>query len=158
MRRAEKGDGEISEYIYSMRREEEEEKVWENMRIYENFYVAREGEVELRTSRIWDEFEMKIDHENRGLLEEWARVMAYNIELDCNRFIGNADPRDDGLDEDKKNNLNFSRNLDKIKHVTIGDQTCVKFWFIEETTNMEQCSRTLPREIMPIRSGSKRDM
>ena len=68
MRRADKGDGEISKYIYAMRMEEEEEKIWGNLGISENFYAATEGEVEPGTSRIWDEFEMKIERENRGLL------------------------------------------------------------------------------------------
>ena len=78
----EKGDSEISKYIYATRREEEEEQVWENMGVSENFYVANEGEVELGTSRIWDEFEMKIDRDNRDLLEERARARAYDIKLD----------------------------------------------------------------------------
>ena len=78
----EKGDGDIFEYIYAMRREEEEEQVWENLGVSENFYAANEGEVEPRTSRIWDEFEMKIDRKSSGLLDEQARVRAYDIKLD----------------------------------------------------------------------------
>ena len=53
-----------------------------NLAISKNFYVISESEVELRTSRIWDEFQMKIDHNSSGLLEERVRVRAYDIELD----------------------------------------------------------------------------
>ena len=52
------------------------------MGVSENFYAASEGVVEPRTSRIWDEFEMKIDRKIRGLLEERGRVRVYDIELD----------------------------------------------------------------------------
>ena len=48
----------------------------------ENFYEVNEGEFKLGTSRIWDEFEMKIDRKSSGLLDEQARVRAYDIELD----------------------------------------------------------------------------
>lgn len=92
--------------------EEEEEQRWENLGVSENFYAASEGEVEPGTSRIWDEFEVKIDRESRRLLEERGRIRAYGIELDGESFIGNADPSDDDLDEDTKNSLSFSRNSD----------------------------------------------
>lgn len=90
----------------------EEEQLWENLGVSENFYAASEGEIEPVTSRIWDEFEVKIDRETRGLLEERGRVRAYDIDLDGQSFTGNADPRDDDLDEDTKNSLSFSRNSD----------------------------------------------
>ena len=40
------------------------------MGISENFYSVTKCEVEPGTSRIWDEFEMKIDCETRGLLDK----------------------------------------------------------------------------------------
>ena len=52
------------------------------MGVSENFYVATEGEVEPGTSRIWDEFEMKINREICAILEEQVRVRAYDIEFD----------------------------------------------------------------------------
>ena len=52
------------------------------MGVSKNFQVASEGEDEPGTSTIWDEFEMKIDYESYGLLEEWVRVREYDIELD----------------------------------------------------------------------------
>lgn len=100
--------------------EEEEEQLWENLGVSENFYAASEGEVEPGTSRrweeiprmIWDEFEVKIDSESRGRLEERRRVTSYEIELEGESFIGNVDPRDNDLDEAAKNSLSFSRNSD----------------------------------------------
>jgi len=104
--------------------EEEEEQLWENLGVSENFYAANEGEVEPGTSRrweesprmMWDEFEVKIDPESLARLEERRRVRAYEIELESESFIGNADPRDDDLDEAMKNSLSFSRNSDGNDH------------------------------------------
>jgi len=69
--------------------EEEEEELWENMGISENFYVINESEFELGTSRIceeiprmmWDEFEVKIDPESLARLERFPCLHSYHT--DC---------------------------------------------------------------------------